>query len=79
MFYSFIAQSLLHFSEGAALSHDLAGVIREDEDLASLVLHGLLSAKAKNQILLLKIMDTRQDGKWFGAGDRLRLEGAGQL
>ena len=59
VFFSIVAQSLLHFSEGAALSHDLAGVIREDKDLVCLVLHGLLSAEAKNQLLLLKVMDAR--------------------
>ncbi|CAL8403868.1 unnamed protein product [Boreogadus saida] len=43
-FHSLVAQGLLHFSEGTALSHDV-GVIREDKDLASLVPHGLSSAK----------------------------------
>ena len=38
VFYSFVAQDLLHFSKGTALSHVLAGVILEDKDLASLVL-----------------------------------------
>ena len=74
--YSFVARGLLHFSEGTVLSHDLAGVIREDKDLASLVLHGLLSAEAKNQLLLLKVMDVSQDGTRSGAGGRLWLEGA---
>ena len=64
----------MQFSEGTALSHDLAGVIREDKDLASLVLHGLLSAEAKNQLLLLKVMDARQDGMRSGAGGWPQLE-----
>lgn len=40
-------QSLHHFSEGVALSHDHVGVTRENKDLSSFVFHGLLSAKAK--------------------------------
>lgn len=54
------------FSEGTALCLDFAGVIWEDKDLASLVLHGLF---------LLKVMDAHRDGTWSGAGGGLRLEG----
>ena len=37
---------------------------------------GLLSAEAKNQLLLLKVMDACYDGTRSGAGGWLRLVGA---
>lgn len=61
-----------------ALSHDLAAIIWEDEDL------GMLSAKAKNQLLLLKVVNVHQDGMRLGTDSwlqlvKLQLEGAVRL
>jgi hypothetical protein len=58
---------------GALAPKILASLVLQ-EDLASLVLHGLLSAEAKNQLLLLKVMDARQDGMRSGAGGWPQLE-----